>query len=152
MIDLKNFTLNFPLILIIVLLFSCNSNKKEIENKIVSDPEKMDEHSSKSIGQVLGYASEHKGKIDDSTRLEYLLLTNRFYSDNDFNNMWSSKEKWQPLADSLFGFIKDAQLYGLFPGDYHAKNLEQLKEKLDTDSAERKNALQWAKAGADEFS
>ena len=142
----KNFVLNYTLVLLCLFILSCNNSTHQTETKMVANPEKMDEQSSESIQQVLNFAVEQKGKIDDSTRLQLTAWANRFYKENNFNNVWSHKETWQPLADSLLQFIQQAELFGLFPNDYHTKHLLQLKKKIDTDSVQRMNAVLWAKA------
>lgn len=106
----------------------------------------MDEAAGSSIEELLGYAVKHAGKIDDSLRLRYTALVNGFYTSNEFKNVWSKKEKWQPLADSVLELAKNAELYGLFPKDYQAAKLERIKKQLDTDSLKRMDAVAWSKA------
>ena len=55
-------------------------------------------------------------------------------------------KKDEPLADSLYQFIENAELAGLYPNDYHFKNLQALKTKLDGDSLKRMDANLWTKA------
>ena len=143
----KKTVLSYTLLLCLFIL-SCNNHDtdKKPETKIVTAPEQMDAASGESIQQVLAYISGHGNKIDDSIRLKLPLLTNKFYSGNEFNTVWSHEEKWEPLADSLIEFILQSELYGLFPADYNVSHLKMVKEKLDTDSLQRKNAVLWAKA------
>ena len=143
----KKAVLSYTLLLCLFIL-SCNNHDrdKKPETKIVTAPEQMDAASGESIQQVLAYISGHGNKIDDSIRLKLPLLTNKFYSGNEFNTVWSHEEKWEPLADSLIEFILQSELYGLFPADYNVSHLKMVKEKLDTDSLQRKNAVLWAKA------
>jgi L,D-transpeptidase YcbB len=140
--------LNYTLLLLCLFILSCNDNEtdKRPETKIVTAPEQMDAASGESIQQVLAYISGHGNKIDDSIRLKLPLLTNKFYSANEFSTVWSHEEKWEPLADSLIEFIQQSELYGLFPADYNINHLKMVKEKLETDSVQRKNAVLWAKA------
>jgi L,D-transpeptidase YcbB len=142
--------INFTFLLLCLFILSCNGHKndtvKKPETKIVTVPEQMDKESGLSIQQVLAYALEHSNKIDDSIRLRLPLVTNKFYSENEFTNVWSHEEKLLPLADSLLEFISQAELYGLFPADYNLKHLTRLKTTIDTDSVQRKNAVLWAKA------
>lgn len=142
----KKYCFNYILVLSCLIIFSCNSGGHEIETKLVSNPAKMDEASSESIQQVLNAALQQDGKINDSVRLRLSPWVNRFYTANNFANVWSHEEKWKPLADSLIDFIKQAELFGLFPNDYHLKHLQQIKNKIDTDSLQRSNAVIWAKA------
>lgn len=146
MTHLKN-QLSFLLFLLAYILFiGCNNNPHHDKPKIVSTPEKMDQQTSQSIRETLEYAVQHNGKIDDSIRLQYAPFVNSFYNNTDYNNVWSHKEKWEPLADSLYQFIQNAALSGLFSTDYHFKNLQSLKNKLDGDSLKRMDANLWTKA------
>jgi murein L,D-transpeptidase YcbB/YkuD len=113
---------------------------------IVADPKQMDKTASENIQAMLEFAVNNNGKIDDSTRLKLTAITNEFYAAEDYQPVWSSKELWQPLADSLFEFINNAELEGLFPKDYHLKNLQSVKHKLDTDSLKRMDAALWTRA------
>ncbi|HUR67232.1 MAG TPA: L,D-transpeptidase family protein [Chitinophagaceae bacterium] len=61
--------------------------------------------------------------------------------------IWSDKEEWKPVSDSLYELILHAQLYGLFPEDYHAEELKVLQRRYAWDSlgrGARKDALFWA--------
>ena len=131
------------------VFISCRSHNNAAQSekeKIVSRPEDMDRQTGKSIQNALAFASQHNGKIDDSIRLQLLAVVNSFYDNHDYDNVWSHKEKWDPLADSLYLFIQSAPLYGLFPNDYHFKYLQSLKTILDTDSLKRTDAVLWTKA------
>lgn len=138
---------SFTLLVLCLFIIACNSNSdKTKETKIIANPEQMDEAAGSSIEELLGYAVKHAGKIDDSLRLRYTALVNGFYTSNEFKNVWSKKEKWQPLADSVLELAKNAELYGLFPKDYQAAKLERIKKQLDTDSLKRMDAVAWSKA------
>lgn len=129
-----------------IVVLSCNNASEPGERKIVSDPAKMDKETGKSIEKALAYALEHGGKIEDSIHLKVLQLVHDFYKENDYSNVWSHQEKWEPLADTVLGFIEQSELYGLFPKDYHLKNLRSLKTKLDSDSLKRMDAELWTRA------
>jgi L,D-transpeptidase YcbB len=147
MFQQKVTALSFTLLVVCLVILSCNDNSSSPgHKKIVITPDKMDAAASAGIRQVLKFALQHSGKIDDSTRLQLTAVVNKFYNDQEFKNIWSSKEKWQPLADSLFQFIQDAELCGLFPKDYNIRKLSTLKTMLDTDSVKRMDAVLWSKA------
>jgi len=140
-------TLTFTVLVLCLVIFSCNNNNTPpAENKIVVTTDKMDAAVSTSIQQLLEFGLQHYGKIDDSTRLELTTAVNKFYSSQDFKSTWSKKGKWQPLADSVFQFIQESALYGLFPKDYNAAKLNTLKNFLDADSVKRMDAVLWSKA------
>ena len=137
---------NLALLIVWVFLFSCNNAGDHNGKKIVADPGQMDKENARNIKELLEFAVQHAGKADDSIRLNMVEVINNFYSNNDFKPAWSRKEKWEPLADSLYSFIVNAELQGLFPNDYHFKNLRSLKNKLDADSTRRMDATLWARA------
>jgi murein L,D-transpeptidase YcbB/YkuD len=139
----------FALIVLCLFLLACNNNNNQSnkkEKQIVTNPEKMDEYTTDNIKSALNYALNNAGKIDDTIKLHMLKAVDAFYMSSNYEPVWSNKEKWQPLADSLFTFIQNAELFGLFPKDYHNKNLQALKNTLDKDSAKRMDAVLWSKA------
>lgn len=146
MFQQKVTALSFTLLVICFFVLSCNDHSEGQEKKIVANPEQIDEATSSSIEQLIGFALSNNGKVDDSTKLQLTAVVNGFYTSNEFKNVWSKKEKWTPLADSLFQFVKDAELYGLFPKDYQAAKLSSIKDQLDTDSLKRMDAVIWSKA------
>ena len=124
----------------------CKSKHAAVKKEIVKKPEEMDDQVSDNIAAVLRYAKDNKGKINDSIRLSLPGIVASFYDNNDFHGVWSKKEKWAPLADSMFYFIEHCRYYGLYPSDYHFKELSQLREKLVTDTLAGKDAITWTKA------
>lgn len=146
MFQQKVTALSFTLLVLCLFILSCNSNENTGDKKIVANPEQIDEATSSSIEELISYALKHSGKIDDSTKLKLTAVVSSFYTGNDFKNVWSKKEKWQPLADSLFKFAEEAELFGLFPKDYQANRLSGIKKILDTDSLKRMDAVLWSKA------
>ena len=133
-------------LILYIFLISCNPADSSKEKQIVADPGQMNEQNAKNIKALLEIAVSNAGKIDDSIHLKMVDLVNNFYSNNDFKPAWSNREKWQPLADTLYQFIVNAELNGLFPQDYHFKNLYTLKYQLDSDSLKRMDAALWARA------
>ena len=127
-------------------LFSCNHGKTPSDKQIVSDPEQMDKQAAENIKTALRFAQDNSGKVDDSIRLGFTGVVNDFYNGTGYTPAWSRKEKWQPLGDSLYQYILHAKLEGLYPGDYHFKQLQALRNKLDGDSIKRMDAALWARA------
>lgn len=125
---------------------ACNNAKKPPDTVIVQTPEELDKKASDVIETALLFAAENQGKIDDTLQLSYTKQTKLIYEKNQYAAIWSSKEQWKPLADSLLGFIGNAKLFGLFPEDYHFGYLALLTSQFQTDSTRRKDAVQWAKA------
>ena len=132
--------------LVICCWMGCKEHHQAKEKEIVMTPEEMDGQVSDNIKAVLLFAKDNDGKIADSVRLSQLDLVNSFYGQNNYKSIWSSRESWNPLADSMFYFIKNAKYYGLYPEDYHYHELDTLRKKLINDSLARMDAITWTKA------
>ncbi len=141
---------NLRHIYLFILLVCCNVGCKQKhaakEIEIVNTPEQMDAQVSDNIKAVLLFAMENDGKINDSITLSEYGLVNHFYEKNNYKNIWSSKEAWQPMADSMFDFIEHAKYYGLYPNDYHYSELDSLRKQIANDSLVRMDAVSWTKA------
>ncbi len=137
---------DLALLVIWIFLFSCNNSDKPKDKEIISTPAEMDTHIADNIKASLNTALDKDGKLDDSTRLALDSIVHEFYKGTDYTPAWSKQEKWQPLADSLYHFIADAELQGLFPSDYNFNNLHALKTQLDGDSLKRMDAALWTRA------
>lgn len=127
-------------------LFSCKHRTPPVKKEIVKIPEEMDDKISDHLKSTLDYAIDNAGKIDDSIALALPQIVHSFYEGNDFHNLWSKKEHWQPLADSMLEFIANSRYYGLFPDDYHFKDLTLLRKRFNEDTLARKDAVFWTKA------
>ena len=145
MTELKKTKLYFSAIVLWVLIYACQGNPVK-PKYIVTDPANMDKQAGENIRSLLDSAIKNKGLIDDTTKLIFHEIVIAFYKSRNFGPVWSRKEGWEPLADSLYRFITHAELDGLFPNDYHFKYLHSLKDKLDRDSIKRMDADMWARA------
>ena len=128
------------------VFISCSNKDKEKAAELITDPVTMDSHIADNIQHALQTALKNSGKIDDSTQLQLPVVVNEFYTLIDNHPIWSSTEKWHPLADTLYRFINLAKNEGLFPEDYHFGDLQFLKDTLDADSVTRMNAAYWTRA------
>jgi L,D-transpeptidase YcbB len=143
----KNPYLFFTLIVLLLFVAACNNAEKKLTgSNVVSNPDDMDDKAAATIEEVLKAAMGSNGKVDDTIHLNLLNAVNSFYTSSKYQPLWSNKEKWQPIADSLYNLITNAEQEGLFPKDYHSKNLWSLKNKLATDSLKRMDAVLWGKA------
>ena len=129
----------FLLIITMCLLAYCKNRHVAPEKEIVKKPEEMDDQIADNIKAVLQFAKDNNGKINDSVKLSLLGIVDSYYDQNDYHNIWSRKERWLPLADSLFSFIETSKYYGLYPADYHFKNLAALRKKLIDDFRQKMN-------------
>jgi murein L,D-transpeptidase YcbB/YkuD len=129
-----------------LFIISCNSTDEPTDKKRVEDPELMDIKASENLKEILEFSLNNNGKIDDSIQMNLTAIVNSFYISVNYFPLWSSKEKWYPLADTLLNFIGHAEQAGLFPKDYHFISLKSFKNKLDTDSLKIMDPVLWTKA------
>lgn len=136
-------------LIVSVSLFACNNVARPPAETIAATPEELNKKVTELIQATLNYASENEGRIDDSIRLDNLGAVKLVYEKNQYASVWSSEEQWNALGDSVMRLVTDAKLYGLFPEDYHAAQLQALNKKFIDDSlfkSERTNATSWVKA------
>lgn len=145
---LRNTNLVYVFFAVIATCFviSCKHKHPAVKKEIVKKPEEMDDQITDNIKAVLQFAKDNNGKINDSVKLNLTAVVTAFYDKNDYHNIWSRKEKWMPLADSMFSFIEHSKYYGLYPEDYHLKQLTALRKKLIDDSLAKTDAIVWTKA------
>src|SRR5674476_158768 len=98
--------------MMVCCLISCKENQAAKEKEIVKTPEEMDDEVADNIKTVLDFAKDNNGNINDSITLSLYGLVSTFYEQNNFKNIWSSKENWNPLADSMYHFIENSKYYG----------------------------------------
>ena len=127
---------------VFLFFFSCNNNSTEV----VTDPEDMDQQTSKRIIIALEQAGKTGGRVDDSLTLKMTGTVKDFYTRNEFSTVWSHMENWEPLTDTLIRFIQGAEYYGLFPKQYHLNTLLSIKQTLDGDSVKRMDPALWTRA------
>lgn len=136
----------FTLLIFLFFLFSCKSKHAATETQIVATPEEMDTKVTENSKAVLQYALDNNGKINDSIKLSLTAIVDSFYRSNNYMNIWSKNEEWEPLADSLYNFIEGSEAYGLFPADYHLKDITAIRIMIDKDSLAKTDANVWTKA------
>ena len=131
------------------LITACNNAPPPPDSVVVHSPEEMDTRTKRIIQTSLEFAERNGGKIDDSLILHQPELIKYLYEKKEFITRWSRQGLWQLQADSLFDFIKNAKLYGLFPEDYHFTELTAIQARFFNDSAtglDRNDAVLWSKA------
>ena len=104
----------------------------------------MDPKTTELILTALEYAEGHRGKIDDTTILQEEDLVRSLYPTEATKRLWSDEKKWLPRGDSLYDFIVKAEYYGLFPSDYHFRELKGVRNQL-LDSASTADVALWAR-------
>ncbi|HEX7902841.1 MAG TPA: L,D-transpeptidase family protein [Chitinophagaceae bacterium] len=144
---------SFSVIIVLWLLIctiSCRETaKKPPVSAIVVTPEELDKKAPEIIQQSLEFAAANDGNIGDSVFLFNSQLSQVIYEKNQFTPLWSSKEAWKPVADSLVEFLNHCKLYGLFPEDYHLELLKTIRLRFNYDSLStsfKRDAVLWSKA------
>jgi len=125
------------------LFASCKSKNKKPGTTIVNTPQEMQQKAPDLIHDYVELA------LKDNKLLSQASLVQMIYEKNNYQAAWSKEQRWLPLGDSLYNFINDAQLFGLFPEDYHCKELKTIRFDFFKDSAvkaDRKDASLWARA------
>ncbi len=128
---------------------SCNNSIKHSGQDIARSPTELQQKASSHIESLIRFAADNKGKIDDSTTLGYLKPVETVYEKSQNGTVWSRGEQWLPIGDSMYHFIENAKLYGLFPADYHFAQLSSIYTRFFNDSSsesDRKDAALWARA------
>ncbi len=143
----------FTVVFICVFCFtlsSCDENgsgKNETER--VEKPEALDQVIQRKLESVLDDAIDNEGRVEDSIVLISVKETEAFYSDRSYQHAWSSQSKWTTAADSLMEFISNCRLYGLFPQDYHYREINIIANRFLADTltqTDRLDAHLWVKA------
>lgn len=137
----------FWLCILAFCMVSCNNTEQKPPEVVeVKIPEKIDGKVKEIIKTTMRYVAENNGKLNDSVLLTHAGLVDTIYTAREYQPFWSSNEKWNTLADSLFVFLENARLYGLFPSDYHINSLINIRRGMAADSLHKKNAALWARA------
>jgi len=133
-------------LLVLLLLIACHETANKPKDKqLISNPESIDAAVQKNIQEQLQFAVDHAGKIDDSMQLGFSKLLQQYYEANDHMPLWSSMEKWKPIATALVNYMDVAAEDGLFKEDYHSSMISSIKKALDEDSMKRMDAVLWTK-------
>lgn len=152
---MKIFRSQFPflfitgLLFVISIFFACNNNSKTSDT-IAKSPAELQQKAAELIKEYLLNASADSGRsLDSSILFHYTRLCQKTYEKKSYAPIWSKEEKWLPQGDSMFHFIENSKLFGLFPEDYHFEPLKNIRERFYADSlskGDRKDAWLWAKA------
>jgi L,D-transpeptidase YcbB len=145
----RNSIFTYSLILLCLVIISCNNNAAtsagSTANK-TADTLPVAAQAGDNIREIINYALEHNGQIDDNKKIELMQLVSAFYQQQNDEQVWSRDNSWKPLADSLLQFINTAEMYGLYPAAYHAAYLKKIKAKLAADTLQQLGKKEWARA------
>lgn len=146
----KDLPVFFAVFLLSIAIFpACNNPAPPPETDIVATPEELDPKVSEILQSTVKFAMGNNGVLVDSIHLDNINLVEQVYQKKQYVAVWSEKQHWKPLADSMFEFVAQAKLYGLFPEDYHFIMLDSIRKKFLLDSLGRgakRDAVIWANA------
>jgi len=119
--------------------------EKPKEKDIVEQPEALNIRITHNMRSALEFILASQGVLNDSIKLGRDSIVNELYQKRNFEPVWSNQEKWLPLSDSLLEFIGHATEYGLFPGDYHYRILQNIRTQTTEDTLAQKDAALWSR-------
>ena len=127
----------------LIVFFACKNKPKEPVKTITETPQELQQKVPDIIHRYVDLAIR-RGKM-----LGQPLLVQMIYEKDNYTPAWSREQQWLPLGDSLYSFIANARLLGLFPEDYHHKELTTIRRIFSNDTAskgDRKDASLWSRA------
>ncbi|MBC7875268.1 MAG: L,D-transpeptidase family protein [Ferruginibacter sp.] len=147
------YRLKYPLLfgipICFMVLVSCKTKTKK-GDQIAGTPQELQEKTTSLIQNRISGIIAGEGQLNDTTiAFNQPRISKLIYEKRSFEPIWCNKEKWLPAGDSLFFFIESSQLFGLFPEDYHVKQLKAIRTKFFHDSlskGDRKDAGFWSDA------
>lgn len=140
-------------LMVLFSLTACHGHKsskdplpeKPKEKDIVEQPEALDVRVGRNINQALEFILANKGTLNDTVALAKDSIVYTLYQKRNYEPVWCSQEKWSPLSDSLIDFISHATEYGLFPSDYHYRQLKNIRNETANDTVAQKDAALWSR-------
>ena len=139
-------TLLFFVLIVIILLVSCNRPDKLREKQLVDDSKTIDHYISENLKTALSIAVTGNGKVDDSLHLPFFNVVEESYYVNGYAPLWSDTGIWKPATSDLIQYLDTAAYDGLFKSDYHYEEINTIKQLLDKDSIKRTDAVLWTRA------
>ena len=129
-------------------LWSCKTKTVD-QPQIVKGPEKVSKSVNEIIGEFIQSAKTNNNKLHDSTELMQVSTLEFIYSHRNNEPLWSIRQNWLRIGDSLNTFIRNAKEWGLFPENYHLKEIDTIHHLFVEDSMNKgakSDASLWAKA------
>jgi len=129
-----------------MLVQACQGSHREVPKKreIVEQPRELSARTSDNIRVALRYAGDNDGKINDSVRLDHPDLLQAWYEGHAYSTTWVHPPAFSPLADSLYAFLQKGMYAGLYPSDYHGKQLADIRTRLQRNTFDDKDAVLWS--------
>lgn len=141
----------YPIVyLIAALFFMACSGSGQPADTVAASPEELKSKERQLIAYYLQKAVSDSGRTEDTlVRLDAPDLLQSFYAADSNNVYWSTGQQWLTEADSVFRYIQEGRLLGLYPEEYHLTALKTIRDRLFADSlgkGDRNDAHWWAAA------
>lgn len=131
---------------LIIIITACGHKRGQPQQEeIVRDIRQLDEVVPEQIAERLDYIAGNEGVMEDSIPVFRRSALSYAYSLNKAHAFWSANGKMHPATASLLQWISTADNYGLVPGHFHSKALDDAARRLEAGAAAAKNAALWAK-------
>src|SRR4051812_22953078 len=120
-------------------IISCNKcrNEKEPGAVLVSKPEMANEETSRQLMKKLAAVDIRQYMVVENDSLYSTRQLLDFYSKRKYSVAFTDKGKLTNQGDTLLDMIHHADVYGLFPADYHSMKIDLLL-KTSQDSVSHK--------------
>jgi murein L,D-transpeptidase YcbB/YkuD len=138
------------LLFVLFVGISCKEQGHSNNKNFAATPEELNRKVTGLLKQKVVAAIDDSGRsLDSVSLLDQIDLCKNIYEKNGYSPLWSKGQDWLSSGDSLYHFIKNARLYGLYPADYHYEPIKAIRERFFIDSlakGDRKDALLWTVA------
>lgn len=133
------------LVAVCICLWACPGKRHETPKRreIVEQPKELSERILDNLGEALSYAADNRGKINDSIHLVHLDVLKAWYEGRSDSSTWVHPPASSALADSLYDYISGSMREGLFPADYHYKQLTAIRDRIQRNNFDQKDAVLW---------
>ena len=148
----KNSTLNSYRLLLLffsaTIIVGCNkcSNNKPEEIVLVEKPEMVNEEVAKLITKSLANVDTSTILIIEKDSLFATQFVSDFYSQRKFEVAFIDKGVLTKQGDTIFNIIKNAEVYGLIPEDYHFSKIDELIKNAKDSATQKFDAAKLSNA------
>ncbi len=134
----------------VFIFFSfCNGKKSPASDRLARTPEELRVKAYSFIRSGIAKAMKDTGRTRDTDRLFQAEKVKWLYEKNGNQPLWFREENWTKPANTFYQLITQCKLLGLFPEDYHEKELTTIMQRFAADtlaSSDRKNPALWGEA------
>ena len=136
------------LLLAATIIIGCNkcSNEKPTEIVLVEKPEMVNEEVTKLISKKLADVDSTTILVIENDSLFATQFSSDFYAQRKFAVTFTDKGILTKQGDTLLEVIKNAEVYGLIPADYHFAKIDSLLRTAKDSLTQRFDAVKLSSA------